>query len=207
MLQNGNVRAMPIRRSPQRGVAIAIVIALHAVVITAFLLSLRPTFFTTPPTVTHVFIPEATRTFPPRPPNPIMVDPTRPTVHEPVIQVQEQDEHSTIAPPPSGGAGNVWPFTQSIVAAQPIMGTHTIPPYPPIGTRLGHEGNVMLRVVIDPFGNVAQAQVIRSSGFPELDQAAAAWVRGHWRYVPASRNGVSVASTADITVTFRLTMR
>ncbi len=157
---------------------------------------------------TEIFIPNPSSTTPPRPlpPTTAFVKPDGPTIPRPDFTIADTNPNGTITPPPTGG-GPIANYGPAIVAAQPIMATHTIPPYPPIGTRMGHEGNVMLRVVIDPAGNVSQAQVIRSSGFPELDQAAATWVRGHWRYVPASRNGAPVASTADITVTFRLTMR
>ena len=205
MLQIGPVRPLPVRRSHQRGVAVTIVVALHAVVITAFLVSLRPSLGPTPIHWTRVFIPKATPSIeqPSVPPKPTFVRPTvlsRPVL--PDFTVENTNEHSSILPSSPGATGA---FIQSFVPARPIFGTHTIPPYPPLATRLGHEGNVTLHVAIDPNGIVTNAQIIRSSGFAELDEAAADWVCAHWRYRPAERNGAPAGSAADITVTFRLT--
>jgi protein TonB len=89
--------------------------------------------------------------------------------------------------------------------ARPIMGTHTTPDYPQLDARQGHEGNVLLKLSINEWGAVTDAQVERSSGYESLDRAAASWVKSHWLYHPATRAGDGVASTAEVTVTFRLT--
>jgi len=85
------------------------------------------------------------------------------------------------------------------------MGTHTTPDYPPLDKRLGHEGNVLLKLAIDERGMVVDTQIERSSGYESLDRAAADWVRSHWRYHPATQAGDAVPSNAEVTVTFRLT--
>jgi protein TonB len=85
------------------------------------------------------------------------------------------------------------------------MGTHTIPDYPPLDARLGREGTVTLKLAIDERGAVTDAVVERSSGYASLDQAAVNWVKAHWLYYPATHSGDPVASSADVTVTFRLT--
>jgi protein TonB len=85
-----------------------------------------------------------------------------------------------------------------------MANTHTIPPYPPMGIRLGHEGTVRLAIQLDEQGNVIAAQVIASSGYEELDAAAVAWVKSHWRYQPAMRDGQPVPATTRAAVTFRL---
>lgn len=85
-----------------------------------------------------------------------------------------------------------------------IAATHTIPPYPPIEQRLGHEGTVMLRLTVSATGQVTDAVVIRSSGYERLDQAARDWVMAHWRYQPAMRGGAAVPSTGNVSVTFNL---
>ncbi len=85
-----------------------------------------------------------------------------------------------------------------------LAATHTIPPYPPIEERLGHEGTVVLRLTIAPDGRVADAVVVRSSGFERLDQAARAWVTAHWRYQPAVRGGTAVPGAVTVGVQFNL---
>ena len=85
-----------------------------------------------------------------------------------------------------------------------LAATHTIPPYPPLEQRLGHEGTVVLRLTISAQGNVTDAAVVRSSGFERLDEAARAWVITHWRYRPAIRGGAAVPSAGNVSVTFNL---
>lgn len=88
--------------------------------------------------------------------------------------------------------------------ASAIAGTHTTPPYPPLAIRLSEEGSVRLHLTISPQGMVTDAAVIRSSGYDDLDQAARRWILTHWRYRPALRAGMGVASTSDVQVRFDL---
>jgi outer membrane biosynthesis protein TonB len=44
--------------------------------------------------------------------------------------------------------------------------------------------------------------VIQSSGYPDLDAAAAVWVQAHWRYNPAVQGGVPVPSQTRAAVKF-----
>ena len=69
------------------------------------------------------------------------------------------------------------------------------PTYPAQSRRLGESGAVVLRVELSETGNVAQAQVDHSSGYPRLDEAALAAVRT-WRCTPATRNGHPVRAVA-----------
>lgn len=85
-----------------------------------------------------------------------------------------------------------------------LMATHTIPPYPALDARLGNQGTVLLHLVVGADGRVRTAEVVRSSGFAGLDQAAQAWVVAHWRYQPALRGGAAVESATNVAVTFNL---
>jgi protein TonB len=89
-------------------------------------------------------------------------------------------------------------------AAAGIASTHTTPPYPLLARRLGEEGSLRLQLTISPQGIVTEAQVVRSSGYDDLDRAARDWVKAHWRYRPALRGGAAVASTGDVQVRFDL---
>ena len=62
------------------------------------------------------------------------------------------------------------------------------PAYPALSRRLGEEGKLMLRVELDEKGHVNVVQVIDSSGFKRLDEAAMAAVKT-WRCNPPVRNG------------------
>ena len=118
---------------------------------------------------------------------------------EPVIQ---------IAPDPNAQSIQVQPQQQPVQAsdssASGMTSTHTTPPYPPVARRLGQQGTVILSIAVAPDGTVSAAQVAKSSGVPELDQTAIAWVKAHWRYKPATQGGVAVPSTTQAAVKFDL---
>jgi protein TonB len=63
------------------------------------------------------------------------------------------------------------------------------------------QGTVMLEIVIDEYGKVTGARVIRS--VPLLDAAALETVR-KWTFLPAVRHGTPVAAVAFAPVTFRI---
>ena len=57
------------------------------------------------------------------------------------------------------------------------------PPYPPTSVRMNEQGSVLLSIKVEANGMASSADVVRSSGFPRLDDAAVkAALR--WRYVP-----------------------
>jgi protein TonB len=60
---------------------------------------------------------------------------------------------------------------------------------------------VRLRLVVRETGAVGDVQVAVSSGRPELDTAAVEAARG-WRFEPARRDGVAIASTVLIWIAF-----
>jgi protein TonB len=77
------------------------------------------------------------------------------------------------------------------------------PAYPAASRRAGEQGRVMLRVHVDEHGRALAVQVVTSSGFARLDEAAARSVR-RWRFVPASVAGRPVAGWAFVPIDFEL---
>jgi TonB family protein len=75
------------------------------------------------------------------------------------------------------------------------------PVYPPIARQARVTGVVILEVVIDADGNVAEGRVLRS--IPLLDQAALDAVK-EWRYEPTYLNGAPVPVIMTVTVNFNL---
>lgn len=88
--------------------------------------------------------------------------------------------------------------------ARSIAATHTEPPYPPLSRRLGEEGTVQLAIAIGTDGRIDRAAIETSSGSQRLDEAARDWVRQHWRYHPATRDGKPVATETRVNVIFSL---
>ncbi|VVE49246.1 energy transducer TonB [Pandoraea anhela] len=75
--------------------------------------------------------------------------------------------------------------------------------YPTQSRRVGEEGTVTLRLVIDTRGVVSSANVVKSSGFPRLDQAARTAALA-MRCAPPMQNGRAVEAAATKPFNFNL---
>jgi len=78
-----------------------------------------------------------------------------------------------------------------------------IPEYPPMALRLGLQGTVIVRVLVDPDGRPDRVLLEKSSGAQILDDAALRAVE-RWLFVPARRGDQSVPAWVDVPVRFRL---
>ena len=149
----------------------------------------------TPPKIVPAYIP---------PPDIKVAQPPPPA---PIQQVQRT------TPPPQTPPPRPAPITPPAPPAAPavpdsgpvgIASTHTTPPYPAVARRLGKEGTATLSISVSASGDVTDASVVSSSGNEELDQAAVEWVKSHWRYKAAIRNGQPAPSTIQAAVKFTL---
>lgn len=72
--------------------------------------------------------------------------------------------------------------------------------YPSVSLKAGEQGATTVRYVVLEDGTVGDVQVLKSSGFSMLDQAAGAMVKSRWRFKPAMQNGrpIREALTAEI---------
>ena len=77
------------------------------------------------------------------------------------------------------------------------------PPYPPISRRLNEQGKTTVRVLIGTDGQPQRSEIVKSSGFERLDQAALATVM-RWRYVPGKRGGVAEAMWFNVPINWVL---
>lgn len=77
------------------------------------------------------------------------------------------------------------------------------PSYPAISRRLGEQGKVVIRVLIDKNGKPQQGDIHQSSGYARLDQAALRAVMG-WRYAPGQRNGMAQDMWFNVPINFAL---
>jgi protein TonB len=136
----------------------------------------------------------------PKPPQPKPAAAPRPTAQAAV----------TKAPSPDVGNASV---TQQQAASSSSLVVfegkprYRIPPtpavYPPRSIELGQQGEVLVRVRLEPDGAAAEIVLWRSSNFPLLDRAALSAVRG-WHFLPALRDGRPVAAWVEIPVRFHL---
>jgi protein TonB len=140
------------------------------------------------------------------PPLPPMLPVDIPNVPHPVIDIAPGPSESTItattSTPPQTTAKSL--STGVDRAAVGITATHTVPPYPVVEQRLGIEGIVTLRLTVGTEGQVMAAEVVKSAGREALDQAARAWIIGHWRYRPALKDGNPAVTQVLASVTYSL---
>jgi len=77
------------------------------------------------------------------------------------------------------------------------------PHYPEISQQLEEQGTVQLLVNVDSRGQVSQARIKHSSGYPRLDGAALQAVK-QWQFIPAKQGIQPIAATTVVPITFRL---
>jgi protein TonB len=70
--------------------------------------------------------------------------------------------------------------------------------------RLGEEGTVRLKVLVDERGRPRDVQLAKGSGFARLDQAAMDAVR-RWKFVAATDGAKPITAWTQVAVTFKLT--
>jgi len=189
--------------SPRRAAIIGAVGALHVAAIYALISGMAGDVLkqVPPDLIVHLFQPShpANTVTPPQQPSLV-----RPTIETPQVQPPE------IKIDDSSGQSIRAAYSQPHTAATPdsaaagVANTHTIPPYPLAASTLGHQGTVVLRLTVSPLGDVVAASVVQSSGFPELDSQAVAWVTEHWKYRPAIQGGAPVTSQTEAAVRFDL---
>ncbi|MBA1291550.1 energy transducer TonB [Pseudomonas japonica] len=77
------------------------------------------------------------------------------------------------------------------------------PEYPSLALRRNWEGTVVLRIQVLANGRAGTVEVTRSSGKPQLDEAAVAAVR-NWKFIPARRGDTPIDGFATQTIDFKL---
>jgi TonB family protein len=108
----------------------------------------------------------------------------------------------TAAMPPATQSGDT-PSETVLKLALPLYRQNEPPPYPRKARRLGYEGIVMLKVLIDENGRVDDLSVLRSSGHRVLDRAAQSAVK-KWLFEPGTEGGVKKKMWVKIPVRFDL---
>ena len=190
------------------------VIALHAAI---FMLLLMPATTPSAPveveTDIQITIPEKIE-IPPKPPEPKPQDIVRERPPEVVpfheeVMAQVDDEPSPLdtkfeedlRPPTTVEIDPPQPastFAQLAVAVGPA------PPYPRAASTRNIQGTVVLRIHVDASGKPSEVIVEQSSGSRILDEAAAAFVKKRWSFVPAQRDGQAVDAWGLLPIEFTL---
>jgi protein TonB len=202
----------PRRASPT---SIAIVVAIHAAVISAAMLARMDVIpIIKPPPTTIEFIPLPIDP-PPKPVDPATaVKPTRPFAQDPIIDTEPtvvdpiETTHGPIVLPPVGGGVIVDPVqppdpVRIDAELDPRFIDRLKPPYPLAEQREGREGSVTLRVLIGADGRVKAADKVKATtdGFFRAAQRQAL---SQWRFKPATLDGKPIESRKLMTLRFEL---
>jgi TonB family protein len=113
----------------------------------------------------------------------------------------EESTHSAAAPT-SRQSNNSAPAI-ALTMAKPLYRQNPAPSYPPKARRMGYEGTVMLKVLVDENGRVDDCMVIESSGYPILDHTARASVR-KWLFEPGNEGGIKKKMWVRVPIRFDL---
>jgi protein TonB len=126
---------------------------------------------------------------------PIETPPIENTIPEPEIVSEE--------PAPAAITAEASPAPPVPETANMQVKRRVDPVYPAGSRRDGEEGTGLFRVLVDERGRPLDVEVLKSSGFPRLDQAAMEAIR-KWSFSPALQNGAAVRSWTRVSVAFRL---
>lgn len=92
---------------------------------------------------------------------------------------------------------------EAVEATELAVSNRVAPVYPAMSRRLGEQGVATFRILVDEKGKPLEVSVLKSSGFPRLDDAAAQAIR-KWKFVPPTRDGAPVRSYSRVQVRFEL---
>jgi len=149
--------------------------------------------------------PEAERAVDPLPPDPVAPklaepEPEREKMETP--ELKPEPEKPKVERPPAEPVPAVAP-KQAKIDAPPKPRKTIRPDYPKGARQRGEQGDVVLEIRVNAAGIVDRVDIVSPSGFSELDEAAVRAARAA-RFTPAKSGGSAVASTARLTLTFKL---
>lgn len=144
---------------------------------------------------------------PPEPDALLLPEPSKEAPEKMDLPVEKETKRETKRDVPKAEVPNGAAAPRQAKIEAPPKPTKAIrPDYPDGARRRGEEGEVRLEIEVDEEGGVARAKVTGGCGYRELEEAALKAVR-RARFTPAKSGGRPVASSASLTVTFRLTGR
>lgn len=204
----------------QRMIAWGSIAGLHVLVLGSLLLA---KIATPPPQETTLMVsliseapaapPEATPTPPePKPPTPLptMVTTPKPTLSAitapPVEEVWREVNQPPAPPSPAAPTAAAAPSTSPPNFTAAYL-NNPGPQYPLTSRRQREEGVVRLKVLVNVKGTADQVLIDKSSGHPNLDNAAADVVKKRWRFVPAKQADRAVPAWVAIPMSFELKNR
>jgi protein TonB len=189
--------------TPRRAIALSGVGLLHVAAVYALVTGMTPQIAKLiPPDIQIDIFDQPNPTKPVVPLQPILTRPTDATQLDPKLpDIKIADPENNAGITVSTTSHPLLPSNSGLTG---VGSTHSTPPYPDQARTLSHQGTVLLQLTVSPNGDVVAADIVRTSGFAELDSAAVSWVLAHWKYKPALEAGVAVTSRTQAAVKFDL---
>lgn len=194
-------------------------IALNVVVLLLLLIPAGLPDLAPQPDRTITVVPIDADITPPTPPPPVEVEIVKPQT--PVAQVPTQEvvkpvveqvvvdqgtlpTETVVAPPVETGPVDIAPPSGPVEGVRLEYASASSPAYPRDAVLAGHEGTVLLRVLVDVDGRPLQVDIEQSSGHRRLDDAARRHVLKHWIFRPAMKDGRPVQAVGIVPIDFSL---
>ena len=188
----------------KRGPIGVVVIALHAVLIYAVASSLGIIEFPNVAKPMEAVIVDMPQTRESEPVPVVKPDLEQPQIETPPIEdTIPEIEVPVDEPAPDAITAETSPAPPVQETANMTVSRRVDPVYPPASRRLGEEGTGLFRVLVDEKGKPTQVEVLKSSGFPRLDEAAMNAIR-KWSFKPAMQSSQPVRSWTRVQVAFQL---
>ncbi len=138
-------------------------------------------------------------------------EPTRPTQRQaasraparPAREAPPGPERPSEAAPSQQGGGGALALGPTAPPVPDSGYARADPVYPPASLIRGEQGVVAVSLIVGPDGRVQAVRILRSSGYPALDESARRAAL-NWRFRPALRNGEPVAGQIDTGIRFVL---
>jgi protein TonB len=182
-------------------VSLGIVIGIHVVIISALIVGLSNDQLRKEVLDISASVVSKKVTVKELPPPPVAVVRPPPVVAAPPPQIV------IAAPPPPVVVPKAAPPPPPPPPPSPpkeIARTHTLPPYPALSQRMGEQGTTGLTCDIGVDGKPSACTVSKSSGSQRLDDAASSYVKDHYTWQPATRDGKPVPDKTQLNVVWDL---
>jgi protein TonB len=179
----------------------ALALAFHAVV----LFCLKPPAPKPPKIFNETYV-DVTLTTPPPPQpeaKPVVIPPPQPKIETPPPKPEEKPQ----PPPPPKPEMTIPepkpPTEEYVPVTQPTYAEQATHVYPPEAARRHQQGTVILILYINGSGTLDKIEIVKSSGYPLLDEAAIREMKLS-KFQPAMDGAIPIRSRAQASVTYRL---
>lgn len=193
-------------------------IALHTCAIAAvFLLASKVSVAPSAPIMVSMITAQTAEPLRPEPeqlpkPRPVRTQ-SAPSLPQPLLASAKQDDApadeapAPQAPPPPPAATASAEAAPAVAVIPPRFDAayldNPAPSYPPLSRRMGEQGKVLLRVLVNADGSAARVELRNSSGSPRLDQSALDTVK-RWRFISAKQGTQAISAWVLIPILFTL---